>query len=281
MRAIFTNDDAGAAASPEAVQSFRTVIDWLNDLGLPGTFFWVPRPAQYREAHALWRDTLLWARGCGHDFQLHGLTHGTCLEFGLPQESTRRANPAPFVEYEQNRERWENEHSVQRLAERLRQGCDAYESIFGGRPEVFRAPCFGVCANMYHALAEVGISVSSSRGVNPTMTAYTLTGDASLKRWAPDYPCVPWTEPPGVLEIPCMEDYVFAALTEENYAERLDIMKSEYGHLMQEAGETGAIIFGSHYNAMVRNWPLVRRLYEEMLAWFEGHGVQWTTFDRV
>ncbi|MEN6549291.1 MAG: DUF2334 domain-containing protein [Armatimonadia bacterium] len=277
MLAIFTNDDAGVSTDPQAVAGFRQVIDWLNEVGVRGTFFWVPRPAQYAEAHELWRDTLLWARDLGHDFQLHGLTHGSCLEFGLPQPSTRRANPRPFEEYEANRERYEEAHSAARLTERLRQGCEAYESLFGERPLVFRAPCFGVCANLYHALADVGISCSSSRGVNPTMTAYTLTGDESLHRWQPDYPCVPWIEPPGVVEIPCMEDYIIGTLPPEQYQERLALFKSEYSNFMEQAGEEGVIIFGSHYRAMTASWDSVRRLYEELLAWFAEQRVEWLT----
>lgn len=59
---------------------------------------------------------------------------------------------------------------------------------------------------MYEALAPVGIRHSSSRGINPTATAHMLLGDAELRRWATDFWCRPWAEPPGVTEHPCMGD---------------------------------------------------------------------------
>ena len=279
VQAIFTNDDAGAALDPQAVENFRVVTRWLHERGLRGTFFWVPRPANWEQAHALWREALREAVDLGHDFQLHGLAHDSCLEFGVPQPSTRRSNPTPFEQHEGNLAYWQEQHSPERLAEKLQLGLAAYESMFGGRPVVFRAPCFGMGATAYEALHHVGLPYSSSRGVNPTMTAYTITGDASLKRWAPDYPVVPWVEPPGVTEVPCMEDYAIAGVPEAQYADRLALMKSEYGHLLLDMRGEGVVIFASHYSAMLATWPQTRRLFEEVIGWLGEQGVkEWMTF---
>jgi len=279
MKALFTNDDAGSAAGSGAVEAFATVVDWLDAQGIPGTFFWVPKPGRFEEAHELWDPVVREVRERGHDFQLHGLTHGSCLEFGVPQASTRRANPAPFEEYEANREHWEQEHSVPSLLARVREGVAIYETVFGERPAVFRAPCFGVCANMYEALAQAGIRHSSSRGVNPTATAYTITGDTSLRRWAPDFPCTPWVEPPGVTEHPCMEDVCLAGVPAEQAEDRLDLVLAELGHCMDEVGDDGVVVFGSHYHSMVRTWEQTRPLYETAFEWMADRGVaEWVTF---
>lgn len=279
MQAIFTNDDAGAAVSPQAVADFRTVSTWLHGLGIRGTFFWVPRPRGWEQAHALWRDALHEAQDLGHYFQLHGLAHDSCLEFGVPQPSTRRANPGPFEEYEAHRVHWEAEHSVARLTEKLRLGTEAYESMFGAEPLVFRAPCFGMGPTAYEALYRAGLPYSSSRGINPTMTAYTLTGDVSLKQWAPDYPARPWVEPPGVVEVPCMEDYCIGGVEEDQYDDRLALVKSEYGHLLADLQGQAPVIFATHYSSMMRTWPQTRRLLEETFAWLGEQGVdRWTTF---
>lgn len=289
MLAIFSNDDVGASTNPQSTEDFRTVIRWLDSLGLHGTFFWVPEPAWGRTsrtanpAHALWRDTLHWAHARGHDFQLHGLSHGTCLEFGLPQSSTRRANPAPFEEYEADPAHWQREHQADRLQPKLERGIAHYEAMFGGRPCAFRAPCFGVSPGMYEALAAVGIGISSSRGINPTATADVLKGRTlpPTDLWQPDFPCVPWIEPPGVLEIPCMEDLCIGGVTPEQYDSVLALVISELAHFLEEAGDDEVLVIGSHYASMMRTWEQTRPLMEAMFRWLARQGVtEWMTFDR-
>lgn len=282
MRAIFTNDDAGAATSPAAVAAFQLVIDWLNAQGIPGTFFWVPEPHDHDVAHEVWTPALLAAREQGHDFQLHGLSHANCLEFGIPQESTWRANPRPITEYRAHQEYWEGQHRRESLRGKLERGLAHYERIFGGRPVIFRSPCFGVCAQMYEALHDVGLQHSSSRGINPTATAYTYSGEPELRRWVPDYPCTPWVEPPGVTEHAAMEDLFLAGIKPEQVADREDLVQSELRHCLDALGPDGTLIFSSHYSAMAQTWDMQRPLLERVLAWLSTQGVtEWTTFDEV
>jgi hypothetical protein len=279
MRAVFTNDDAGASTSPRSVADFTMVVDWLNGLGIRGTFFWVPEPHDHDAAHRVWTPALLRARDHGHDFQLHGLSHGNCLEFGLPQESTRRANPVPFDEYAAHREYWEEQHTRASLRGKLERGVAHYERLFGERPVIFRSPCFGVCSQMYEALWDVGLTHSSSRGLNPTATAYTFLGDPDLRRWAPDFPCRPWVEPVGVTEHPTMEDYLLAGVPAEKVDDWEDLIRSELRHCLDELGEGGVLIFGSHYSAMAKTWDTTRPLLERVLAWLGEQGVtEWVTF---
>jgi hypothetical protein len=261
------------------VEWFETVVEWLNGQHIRAPFFWVPKPGEFEKCHELWDPTLIRAREQGHDFQLHGLTHGTCLEFGLPQESTRRSNSRAFEEYEASPSFWEQEHSLEHLTARLEEGVALYRQVFGETPVVFRSPCFGVCPAMYEALAAMGIRWSSSRGLNPTATAYTLTGDRSLRRWQPDFPCIPWVEPPGVTEIPCMEDLLIGGVPADQFDDRLDLVLSELGHSLDEAGEEGVPVFGSHYTSMMKTWDQTRPLLERVIAWLGERGVrQWVTF---
>jgi hypothetical protein len=281
MKAIFTNDDAGASANPAAVEWFRTVVDWLNRQQIRATFFWVPKPHDFEKCHDLWNATLHETRQQGHDFQLHGLTHSTCLEFGVPPPSTRRANPKPFEEYEAHRDHWEAEHSLRALTAKLKEANSIYQQIFGNLPKVFRAPCFGICRAMYEALAAVGIHCSSSVGINPTATAYTLLGDVSLRRWDPDCPCHPWVEPPGVWEIPCMEDLCIGGVPANQFDDRLDLVLGELRNFLQAAGDEGVLVLGSHYHSMMKTWSQTRALLERALEWLSQNGVsEWVTFEQ-
>lgn len=280
MIGIFTSDDVGASRTPQAVEAFEAVAGWLETRGLGGTFFWVPKaggkPADRDE---LWLPAIRAAEARGHDFQLHGLTHGTCLEFGLTQESTRRSNPAPFEEYERRREHWEREHSVERLTAKLTEACAIYQRAFGRRPVVFRSPCFGMCPAAYEALHAVGIEHSSSRGLNPTATAYTVTKDPALRRWAPDYPCHPWVEPPGVTEYCCFEDLTIRGVLAEEFDDRLDLFQSELTHFFAEATAESVLILGTHFSAMHSTWEQTRELFERLLDWLPAQGVdEWMTF---
>ncbi|MCX7597346.1 MAG: polysaccharide deacetylase family protein [Armatimonadetes bacterium] len=279
MRAVFTSDDVGASASPEAIQAFHTVVRWLDERSIRGTFFWVPKPADWRRCHEVWNPALLDACARGHDFQLHGLSHDSCLEFGVPQDSTRRTNAAVFAEYEANRARWEKAHSATRLADKLSLAKRIFENVFGEAPLVFRAPCFGVCPAMYEALAQVGIWHSSSRGINPTATAYVLLGDPELRCWTPDFPCRPWVEPPGVTEHPCMEDLCIGGVRPDQTDDLFDLMTSELAHCLDELGDDGVLIFASHYHSMARTWGATRPLFDRVLDWLADRGVtKWITF---
>ena len=279
MNAIFTNDDAGAAANPRMIEWFETVADWLTGQGIRGTFFWVPKPANHEEAHGLWRPALLAARDRGHDFQLHGHSHSNCLEFGIPQASTRRANPTPFDEYEANRGHWVEQHSAPNLQRKIEQGLAVYRDTFGGRPAIFRSPCLGVCPQMYEALHAAGVAYSSSRTINPTATAYTKLRDPALRTWAPDFPCTPWAEPPGVTEVPAVEDLCITGVPSDDYDDRLDLYLGELRRVMAQAGSDGTVVLCSHYHSMMRTWEQTRPLMERVIEWLGQQGVtEWLTF---
>jgi|GEM_PF-3014453 len=283
MEFIFTNDDAGASDDPRHIEWFNQVVDWLDKMGIPGTFFWVPagggRPGDQKKE---WMEAISRARKRGHDFQLHGYRHDTCLEFGVPSESTRITNPMAFEEYERNKEKWIVEHSVEKLGEKIRDGIEIYRRAFGEKPLVFRSPCFGMCDAAYEALWQSGIFYSSSRSVNPVATAYVATKRKELRIWRPDFPSKPWREKSGVLEIPCMEDLAIFGVKEKEYKDYLDLYKTEFSNYMKELGDWKFGVFGSHYHSMLSTWETTSRLYEEFFDWLHSAGVSnWTTFRKV
>ena len=92
-------------------------------------------------------------------------------------------------------------------------------------------------------------------------------------------PVLPWVEPPGVTEVPCMEDYAIGGVPEEQYPERLELVQAEYGHLLADLNGEGVVIFASHYSAMLTTWAQTQRLFEEIIAWLGEQGVgEWVTF---
>ncbi|NOX53534.1 MAG: DUF2334 domain-containing protein, partial [Planctomycetes bacterium] len=276
---IFTCDDVGLGRHRESVERFEAVVRWLERKQIPGTFFWVPKAGNRRaEEDKLWRDAIDQARRTGHDFQLHGLTHH-CLEFGVPQKSIRRHAPKMFEQYEREREKWEKEHTVRALRAKFDEAVAIYEQAFGERPLVFRAPCFGICPNAYRAMFECGIRYSSSRSVNPAATGYVLTRKPKLKPWQPDYPGRPFEEPPGVLEIPTLEDLTIRGVPPGDRELILRLFKRDITHYLDALGDWPYGVLTTHYHSIGRQFDEVTSLYDELLDWLAAQGItQWTTF---
>jgi len=279
MKFVFTCDDVGSAPGKQAVEWFEMAVEWLNGKGIPGTFFWVPKPRnEPSDRSELWMDAIRRAQRDGHDFQLHGLTHH-CLEFGVPQESIRRHAPKIFEQYDNESEKWEQEHTVEGLGKKFSEAVAIYRRAFGERPLVFRAPCFGICQNAYRAMFKSGIQYSSSRSVNPAATGYVITGKTELKPWQPDYDGKPFEEPPGVLEIPCLEDLVIRGFEPGEFDSLLNLFKREIKNYTAGLGDSPYGVFGSHYHSMAKQMNLTSRLYEQLFDWMAEQGIsKWTTF---
>ncbi|MBD3292016.1 MAG: hypothetical protein GF393_03770 [Armatimonadia bacterium] len=283
MKLIFTCDDVAGAAEPARVEQLEMVCEWLESLGIPGTFFWVPRPGggPASDESDLWMPPVLAARERGHDFQLHAHEH-RCLEFGLPQESIRRHAPEMFEEYDADPEAWQRRWEVPKLRAKFEDAIATYERAFGERPLVFRAACLGIGANAYVAMHEAGIRYSSSRSINPAGTGYVMTRRPELWNWDPDYSGEPFEEPPGVLEIPTVEDLVIGGIDAADYDLVLDLFKRDIGHYLDALGDHDYAVLGSHYFAIARDMPLITRLYEELFAWLATRGAdEWGTFGEV
>jgi len=283
MKFIFTCDDVGAAPGERAVKWFDRVVDWLNQMNIPGTFFWVPKPhGKPSDENGLWMDAIQRARGDGHDFQVHGLTHGSCFEFGVPQRSIRRHAPEMFQAYDLERDKWAQEHTVPALKLKFDEAVVLYERAFGEAPRVFRAPCLGICANAYEAMSQSGLRYSSSRSVNPAATGYVITRKPELEAWQPDYDGKPFEESPGVLELPMLEDLAIKGIEPEDIDLVFNLFKRDIGNYMRGLGDWPFGIFASHYHSIGKAFDVIPRLYERLFDWMTGQGVEgWTTFGAV
>jgi len=280
MRFIFTSDDVGGTQNEQAVEWFEAVIEWLDGRGIPGTFFWVPKPSgKPSDESTLWLNPILRAKAKGHDFQLHGLTHH-CLEFGVPHESIRRHAPRLFEPYDADPEKWREEHSLEEQRRKFEEGAAIYERAFGEAPMIFRSPCLAMCPNAYQAMHDTGIRYSSSRSVNPAATGYMMSRKPELEPWQPDYDGLPFLEPPGVTEIPCLEDLVIGGIEEEDYGLALRLFQRDLTHYIDALGPDGVGVFASHYNRIGKQMDRIPRLYEELFDWLAAeHDVtEWVTF---
>lgn len=280
MKLVFTCDDVGAGADPKRVEQFETVVQWLNSRAIPATFFWVPRGGGGRPADEseLWMPAVRAALELGHDFQLHAHTH-ECLEFGLPQESIRRHAPQMYEKYDADPERWERQWTVPKLTAKFEDAVAIYRRAFGVAPLIFRAACLGIGPNAYAAMYAAGLRYSSSRSINPAATGYVMTRRPELGAIDMDYSGLPFEEPPGVLEIPTVEDLVIGGIDEADYDLVLGLFKRDLAHYLDALGDWPYAVLGSHYFAIARKMDLITRLYDELFAWLAERGVdEWVTF---
>jgi len=282
MKFVFTCDDVGSTQGGQPVEWFEMVVGWLDGMGIPGTFFWVPKSrGEPSYENELWMDAIRRAQRDGHDFQLHGLTHH-CFEFGVPQESIRRHAPQMFEQYDSKPEKWRQKHAVPVLKAKFDEAAAIYERAFNERPLVFRAPCLGICGNAYEAMSQSGIHYSSSRSVNPAATGYMITRKSELEPWQPDYDGKPFEERPGVLEIPLVEDLVIKGFESEEFDFVLDLFKREIRNYMRALGDWPYGVFASHYHSIGKQMDLTACLYERLFEWMAEEGVdEWTTFGSV
>jgi peptidoglycan/xylan/chitin deacetylase (PgdA/CDA1 family) len=283
MQFIFTSDDVASGDDPARVEQFSMVLDWLDGVGIPGTFFWVPRPGGGRpsDESAIWTSAIDDAMERGHEFQLHGHYH-ECFEFGIPQESIRRHAPQMFEDYDADPESFHNGWTVGKLQTRFEEAVAIYRRAFGRPPLVFRAACLGVGANAYEAMHRAGIRYSSSRSINPAATGYVITRRPELKVWSPDYSGMPFEEPPGVLEIPTLEDLVIMGIDEDDFDMVLELFKRDIEHYLDALGDWPYAIFGSHFASIARDMQLITGLYETLFDWLSDQGVDgWATFGEV
>jgi len=283
MKFIFTCDDVGAGDDRGRVEQFEMVTAWLDRMGIPGTFFWVPRPGGGRpsDQSEVWMPAIRAARERGHDFQLHGHLH-ECFEFGIPQESIRRHAPEMYKAYDLDPDSHRRAWVVPALRAKFEEAVEIYHRAFGAPPLVFRAACLGICDNAYQAMHQAGLRYSSSRSINPAGTGYVITRKPELEAWNPDYSGVPFEEPPGVLEMPTVEDLLIKGIGEDDFDLVLGLFQRDLGHYLDALGEWPYAIFGSHYYAIARDMTLVTRLYEALFEWLANRGVEeWTTFGAV
>jgi peptidoglycan/xylan/chitin deacetylase (PgdA/CDA1 family) len=192
-----------------AHEEFLEAERFITGLGIPMTFFVVPKPRGTRldeipEMVSALRDV---ARKPDRDFGLHGLTHGG-YEFGLPHPHMASLMGEKTVkDLARRRDEICQEHTVEQLGTKLREAMELYENIFGERPRYFRSPCAMTCDALYRSLSDAGIRFDSSQIINWKMWRYFVSDFETNVGWDTEVPPRLYPGPHGVTIIPIMAEY--------------------------------------------------------------------------
>ncbi len=274
-RFVFTNDDAGMH-EPER---FAELLDFLDDHEVPATFFVVPAAGgQSLAGKPRWRGLLDRALAAGHDLQLHGLTHGSAFEFGVPPHFILDMMPEAKARWRRAPAQFTTMHSYALLADKLTRGRDILTEITGYVPQGFRAPCLAVCDPMFRALHDLGFQWSSNQVVNPRGWQY-INRDyhAPLPLW-PGGPANPHRHTSGVIEAPMYSEYSWY-LTDADVERHFELARSDF----ERAHANGdAFVVLSHYFAMTGKWSAGLRVYERLFDHARARGnVRFSTLSQL
>lgn len=213
----WTIDDAGMGGE-RMIESVGRTASVLESRGLRATWFVVPRPGG-EPLPEPWRAALLDARERGHDLQLHGLTHEDCYEFGPPNWPATDILPSLGPEFERRRAELSPRYTRERLRGRIAEGIERFETAFGARPSVFRAPCGAISRPMFEALADLGIRYHSCCYVSGTGYDHLPHRQRTVRHaWADTYPHRPFRWYAGVVEAPILNEWTWAGARRQQEA---------------------------------------------------------------
>jgi len=157
---LWTNDDIGVGKAAQ----LRRQLAFLDEFGVPGTFFVVPAT---RDGRVLADDpeliaVIARAREQGHEFYQHGTRH-TPFECGVPETWMLDFSPKVRRQYDEERLQIERGHTLEAMVRTLDQGRRAWREAFGEDSPGFRPGWGAFCANFYKALDALGYRWASSR----------------------------------------------------------------------------------------------------------------------
>lgn len=203
---VWTNDDIHFGRSAE----LRRQIEFLDQYGIPGVFFVIPRSIgngdldQDRELLTLIEA----ARGNGHEFYQHGFIH-SAFECGVPELGMLEHDLPAKRRFDENRGALEEQHTLEAQIEMIASGMRIWRRAFGEDSAGFRPGWGAFCNNFYKALALLGFEWVSSR--IPCFTSWDWNRgvwDAPIN-FRDAVPTAPWIHPQGIREFPIAGDYGF------------------------------------------------------------------------
>lgn len=272
---VLTNDDAGM----QEPKQFSELLDFLAEQEVPGTFFVVPAAGDKSLAlDPVWLALLDRALEAGHDLQLHGYTHRSAFEFGLPPDFMLDIMPQQKAQWEQASAGFTASHSYVRLAERLSRGRDILSGIFGYEPQGFRATCLSVCDNLYHALHDLGFQWSSNQVINPAGWRYINRQFETRESWQAEVPPHPYRHASGVIEAPLHSEYSWY-LTEADVARQFRLARDDFDRARANGDP---FIPLSHYFAMTGQWSAGLSVYRQLFEHARARGaVRFVTLSQL
>ena len=234
-RFIATVDDAGGLI--QDLTQFRRALDFFDGEAVPATFFAVPRGAGDWEMDRQpeWLALAHAARDRGHDFQLHGLDHGTC-EFGPYPAFVRalsREDPGPLLV--QDREQYGHLWRRDLFVEKLETAIGIFERAFGRRPDAFRGGALSQSPELHQALSDVGIRYVSNKVVDPRGWKYILEEYDNPGDWDPEVPPAPYWLTPEIINLPMISEYAWY-LTPEKIDPHLALAIEDLGRVYDAGG---------------------------------------------
>jgi len=266
---VFTNDDVGMH-EPER---FAELLDFLAEQEVPGTFFVVPAAGGKSLAEKpRWRALFDRALAAGHDLQLHGYTHASAFEFGVPPQFMLDLVP------EGSPARQPSPHDVATLVDKLARGREILTAVLGYEPQGFRAPYLAVCDQQYQALRHLEFEWCSNAAVNPMGWRYMARKYDANEPWLPGMSTRPRRHPSGVLEAPLHSEYSWY-LTKADVERHFQLARGDFDR-SRARGE--AFVPISHYFAMTGEWSAGLRVYRRLFDHARARGnVRFATLSQL
>ncbi len=225
-RFVVTVDDPGGLI--QDVPTLQRVVDFLGEVGVPASFFVVPRGKggwRVDQAHE-WLAAAHDAERQGHDCQLHGLDHAGC-EFGpFPSFVRAMSGGDPDARL---RSDWERDGHLWRrevCGEKLSTAIDLFQNAFGRRPLALRTGALSQAPELYDAVADVGMRYVSNRVVDPRGWAYIAGRYDAPGDWDPCVPPGPYRLTKRVIDLPMISEYAWR-LTEEKIEPHLALARED------------------------------------------------------
>lgn len=253
----FTNDDPGM----QQPDLFAELLDFLDEQGVPGTFFVVP----FADHKALddkpeWVELLQRAQAAGHELAHHGYTHETPFEFGVPPGFMLDIIPDAKERWQSRPESVAPLHAAEVLTAKLQAGREIFQRTLGFTPTGFRSPCLAMCDTTYATLADMGFTWSSNQVINPMGWRYINRDYDAGEPWTPGLPPHPHRQESGLLEIPMHSEYTW--YLEEGDIDRHAALAIADFDRARSNGNPFVVL--SHYYAMTGEWATGLRVYERL-----------------
>lgn len=156
---VWSNDDISHSQSPQ----LQRQLDFIDDLGIPGSFFIVPKNGNGpidEDPELL--ATIASARQSGHTFHQHGYQHDA-FECGVPETWMLDFSPPTRERYDLERLEIEKRHTYEAQLRMLEAGRRIWRRAFGEEPIGFRPGWGAMCRAHYRALETLGYGWTSSR----------------------------------------------------------------------------------------------------------------------
>jgi len=272
----FSNDDAGT----QEPDLFAEVLDFLDEQGVPATFFVVPHAGNVPlDQKPEWRKLLDRALDSGHELQHHAYSHDSCFEFGIPPNFMIDILPAEVQEaYARSPEQFTQAHGYATLREKLEKGREILIQVLGYVPRGFRAPCLSMCDNTYRALHDLDFEWSSNLVVNPMGWRYINRDYDRNEPWVAEVPPRPFRSKEQVTEAPMLSEYTWY-LTSEDVDRHFALVKADFDRVRSESG---AFTVLSHYYAMAGQWDAGQEVYRRLFAYARETGdVRFVTISQL